>query len=287
MDALREAGDGAIGLAAPHRGAVRTGRGDHQNRGLARGLHQALIGPGRCVALHEHALGIAPARAIEQFGDRVGAQHPLGERPCTGDQGPASAGLGIELEKDIEPLGRQMFDRPFRPFDEHDRARLHLVETELVEFAASADPVQVRMDQGYVPGLVGLEQREGGARGFEFRIAEPGAQDGAGKGRLAGPDLAGESDEIASLQLGGQRAAELLGCGLVGQGHGDRHPAADDLGRARGGLLGQGHGGVLQARADLRNPGLRARHGRGLDGAHAAYKPYAAICCAGPPSPGK
>ena len=132
MDAFRQPGDGAVGLAHPHRGTVRPFRRDHQNGGFAM-QRQPLVGAGRGVAEQVLPLGIAPARSGQQPVDRACALDL--RRPCAIARqhcdAVVGARCGIEMQRDIEALGRNEESGPLRPFDEHEGVLRRLLPAEL------------------------------------------------------------------------------------------------------------------------------------------------------------
>jgi len=219
VDALGEVDDGRIGLAVAHRRPVGPGRGDHQHRGGAVGLAQALIGPGRGVPLHQDAFGVVPAGPGEELAHRprpvdpgAHAAEPLdpGEPRALAEFRPQGEGHGQERPV----MGRHLL----RPLDQGDRPFGHLLEAEFGEIVRIAQAVEVGVDDGAaVAGRVGLDEREGRARHLEAGIARQFADDRPGEGRLAVAEPPREGHPVPRQQDLAEEQAEILRGRLVGQ----------------------------------------------------------------------
>ena len=113
-------GDGAVGLAVPHRRTVWPARRVHQ-QGALLAEPQPLIGARRGVALDAPPLGQAVTARIQEAADDGNAVGARGEGAVAGDAGLAVLGAGLRLqgECDVETVGRQEAGGPVGPFQQH------------------------------------------------------------------------------------------------------------------------------------------------------------------------
>ena len=212
-DVGRELGDRGVRLAEADDGPVRPGRRNHQDRRLAGRLGEPLIGADGRVALQEFARRVAPAGALEQPRDAERQPQARGDRAesAQSQQAEFRTAARIEPDLDLEPVGGQRLSHLLRPLDDGDRVLDRLVPAEIGELHRAAQPVEIGMDHRPARSVIGLHQGEGRARRLELGRTAKRADEATGESRLAGPEIAGEANEVARLEPGG-----------LGRGDGDR-----------------------------------------------------------------
>ena len=262
---LGQMGDGAIGLAVAHRRAVGPRRRVHQDHGLVV-EREPLEDARRGVALH----ALAPRRADAGFVEEGAHQRDaLGARRKGAVADIADmAGFGAELRRqrkgDVETAGRQQAGGAVGPFQQHHGAVGQIVEAELGQFRGARQPVQIGMHQREARQLIGLDEGEGRARHFDAVVAGQIADQRAGKGGLAGAEIAGQRHQIAGLERAGDIGHEGGQRRLVRDGHSEACATRGrqqhrDLGRRqRGGFSGRERTCHSRALADNRGDADRA-----------------------------
>ena len=213
-DRSRRVRDLGIGLAVADRRAEHQRRRIHQDDRLGSIEAHRLVGSRRGVAGQMRAVGAQPARAIEEIADRKRARDPCHRRLGPGNLRQAAVVEMVEL--DMDGIVRQSIAGSVGPFDQHHAAGDRLAETQFVEFRGRAKPVEVEMGDRQ-PRLVDLHQREGRARHFEIGLIGHRPHQGARQRRLAGAEIALQSDDIAGAQHRGDILAKQRGCVLVRQ----------------------------------------------------------------------
>jgi hypothetical protein len=233
VNRLGELGHGGVGLAPPH-GRARRARGrNHQENGLAVGLHEALVGADhRGVAGHRHAGRVRPAAPLHKAPEGLEPQEPGPEAAGSRENGHAALApaAGGEIQGDVEALLRQGVLGPLRPLHQGDGVLRRLVPAQLHQLASAGEPVEIRVHDGAARAVIDLHQGEGGARHLEARVACQDPHEGAGQGGLARPETPRQGEEVAGFQLLGQDAGEILRRRMVGERH--------DPGGLRCGVLG-------------------------------------------------
>jgi hypothetical protein len=95
-------------------------------------------------------------------------------------------------------------------------------QTELGEIGFFAEAVKIGMDHVEAGQRIVDAKRKGGARHFQAGVGGDGAEKRPRQGRLAGAEIAGEGDEIARRQHGGDVLGQPLGGGNIFQ-RADQH----------------------------------------------------------------
>ena len=213
-------GDGAVGLAVAHRRPVRPQRRIHQNGALAV-EGEPLVGASRSVALHVPARGAGEAAAVEKTADGGDVLGAGGQRAVAGDARLAEGFpvLRRQREGDVEPVGGEKSGGAVGPFQEDHATLGDIREAEFGELGRPRQPVEIGMHHGKTRQLVGLHQRERRARHFDGFIAGEMADERAGKGGLAGAEIAGQRDQVAGFDQRGDVEHQSMRCPLVGERH--------------------------------------------------------------------
>src|SRR6266487_6294834 len=207
--------DRAIRFAVPQRRPVRSAWRVHQN-GRAAVLDQTFVDAGRGVALEELAFGIREPRLLEEAPD---GEEPFGALRKRAEGGDARLAIARaprrdEMKGDVEPIGRQQSVRAIGPFEQGGGALDRFFEAELDELARLGNPIEIGVDQRKARQRVALDERERRARHFEPLVLGESANQRARERGLAGAEIAGERNEIAGGEDGGdirgQPARRLL-----------------------------------------------------------------------------
>ena len=212
-DALGQMRDGAVRFSVAHRRPVWAARRIHQDVAFAV-MRQPLIGACRSVALDAVARRQAEAAVVEKAADRGDALGARGEGAVAGDLRIA-VGLAArrrQSKRDVEPVGRQHRTGAVGPFQQHHGGFRRVLEAKLVQLGWIGQPVQIGMHHWKARQVITLRQREGRARHFNRFVAGDVADEGAGKGGLAGAEIARQRDQVARLdQPGNVRHQPLRG----------------------------------------------------------------------------
>ena len=137
-------------------------------------------------------------------------------------------------------LRRQDLGGHIRPFDQADAILQHLIDAEFVQFRNIRKPVEIEMGD-WNAGGIGLDDREGGAWNFQIRFVRHCPDEGAGKRRFAGAEIADQGQTIAGFQSQRKVFTEPDGVLFSRKGNGDRqdvfaHSAAMECGRVPEGM---------------------------------------------------
>src|SRR5690606_30747306 len=122
--------------------------------------------------------------------------HQLGFPPLTG-----------MVQSQIQSLGWQCTSQSIRPLDQAHPLGKSFLETELPSFLLILQPIEVEVPDLQRTTLIGLHQREGRA-GHLFRAAFQTVDQGPRKTRLAGSQIALQSDHVTLLQRRRQKPSE-------------------------------------------------------------------------------
>ncbi|MOA05600.1 hypothetical protein D3C78_1252040 [compost metagenome] len=93
---------------------------------------------------------------------------------------------------------RQNISGDIRPLDQANAVLQHLIDAEFVQLGNIRKPVKIKMGDRNA-GVIGLDDREGGARHFEIRLIRHPADEGSGERRFAGAEIADECETIAGF----------------------------------------------------------------------------------------
>ena len=207
--------DGAVGLAVAHDGPIGPARRIHQDVGGAFD-REPFVGPRRGVALHVLSLGQRETGARQKAADRGDTLGLGGEGAIAGDCRVAEgfALLRRQRQSEVEPVRRQVAGGTVRPFQQRHGVFRCVLETEFGEFTGSRQPVEIGVQQIEPRQLIGLHDRESRARHLDGFVAGEMADQRTGEGGLAGPEVAGQGDQVAGLDrrgdVGHQPARRLL-----------------------------------------------------------------------------
>ena len=209
-----DSNEGADGM--PRRRVVH----EHGRRTAAR---EPLVVPCRRVAGERPTRGIAPAYAHGEVAPLpLTLAHASPSRSSRGvaantRRGPCGV---IEMSRASSPPRREAHLQPisghqvaelFRPFDQRNRSRERVLDTELVGVLRRAQAVEIEVPDCARRVLVELHQGEGGAGHLLRRPAEPGADEGPCEGGLAAAKRPAEPDYIAEDRMRGEALREPLG----------------------------------------------------------------------------
>ena len=108
----------------------------------------------------------------------------------------------------LQGIRPQADPKPFRPFDYKDIVLPRLVERKFLQLSRVLDPVEVDMPERHAHIVIDLDDRKG--RTCHLPLEAEAAQQATGEGRLAGAEIAEQSDDVAGAEAISQRAAERL-----------------------------------------------------------------------------
>ena len=133
-------------------------------------------------------------RAHERLAARAGAR-----------QLDAPPAVGLERDRQLEPVGGRGVGEAVEPLDGDGRAIEGVVEPELLELGAARDAIEIGVDERDAPRVL-VDERERRARDVAVgRHARPARQP-LHERRLAGPERPDERHDVP----GAQRAPEAL-----------------------------------------------------------------------------
>ena len=220
VNRLGELGDRRVGPAPPHRRPDRARRRNHQQRRFAARLYEPFIRADHGgVARHRRPRRIRPAALVDETPGRPADAAGACESARTGERGDAAAPsrAGSEFELDVQAFGFQRVVGALGPFHKRDGGLGGVVPSQLHQLLPAAEAIEIRVDDGAGRALIGLHEREGGARNLEVGIVRQQADEGAGERCLAGAEPTRQRHEIACAQLIHENPGETFGRRVIVQ----------------------------------------------------------------------
>ena len=117
----------------------------------------------------------------------------------------------------MQAFGFQRVVGPLRPFHQRDGVLGGVVPSQLHQLLPAAEAIEIRVDDGAGRALIGLHERESGARNLEVGIVGQQADERAGERRLAGAEPTRQRHEIAGAQLIRENPGETFGRRVIVQ----------------------------------------------------------------------
>ena len=198
---VRKVCDGVVGLAVPHRRAIRSAGRVHQDRLLV-AERETLIEACRGIALEACPQGLAVAALGDELPDRRHSVHAGPQPAIAGHAGVAELELelGRKGERNIDAIGRQEARGAIGPFDQHHRPVGQIIESKLGQLRGAGEPEQVGVDQRKLRQIVDLQQRESRAWHLDGSVMREIADKRPREARFTRPEVAGKGHEVARLQ---------------------------------------------------------------------------------------
>ena len=193
---LGQVREAAIGKSVADDGAIRLARPVHEDGARPRAACDAPIAAHRGVALQ--VLQLAVVGLVDECAHGGKARQARGPVAMTGERhAPRSAAVAI-VEAHSEPIRRQLIAGLLGPFDDGNAVAERQVEAKLFQLGGRAQPVEVEMRHRHARRRVALHQRERRARDLLALVAGERLDDGTCQRRLAGAEVAAQSQQVAA-----------------------------------------------------------------------------------------
>ncbi len=197
----------------------------HEDRAWPRAAGDAPIAAHRGVALQ--ILQLAVVGLIDDCAHGGKARQARGPIAMTSERhAPRCAAVAI-VETHNEPVRRQLIAGLLGPFDDGNAVAERQIEAELFQLGGRAQSVEIEMRHRHARRRIALHQRERRARYLLALVAGQRLDDGTCQRRLAGAEIAAQSQQVAAPrderklltqahQLGLTETVDDVGSGVCG-----------------------------------------------------------------------